>query len=170
MGFPILVRWHLYIESGPRCFVRVANKLYCIQIEQTMAVCHTKNKFRNLFYVVFLYRSMKNAHYVFVVNHSNSHVTWECRAKIDHGGTIFYYFVNNEPAFSPIQCWKLGQLSMPETWQKWLVRTNRSVYYARQTRAIYPVLPYSEDLKVSKCSFISKKGTVNIWNDHKAQK
>ena len=59
---------------------------------------------------------------------------------------------------------------------------NSCVYYARETRESYQVLPYSIDLKAaveiwnqlsktvfSKCSFVWNKGIVNIWNDRKAK-
>ena len=70
---------------------------------------------------------------------------------------------------------------MPETWENWLGRVNSPIYYARQIREIYLVLPYSLDSKApvelwnplskavfSKYSFISNEG--RIWNDSKAQK
>ena len=60
---------------------------------------------------------------------------------------------------------------------------NSCIYYAHWTHEIYHIMPYSMDFKaprelwnplskavLSKCSFISDKGPVNIWNDHKAQK
>ena len=60
---------------------------------------------------------------------------------------------------------------MPETCENWLGRVNSCVYYARQTREIYQLLPYWMILKLpgalkstvfSKCSFIWNKGSVNI--------
>ena len=60
---------------------------------------------------------------------------------------------------------------------------NNCVYYARQTREIYQVLPYSMNLKapvelwnplsktvLMESNFIWNRGPVDIWNDHKAQK
>ena len=60
---------------------------------------------------------------------------------------------------------------------------NIRVHYARQTRDIYQVLPYSIDFKasqelycrlrktvLSKCSFISTEGPVSILNYRKALK
>ena len=70
---------------------------------------------------------------------------------------------------------------MPETCENRIDPVNSCVYYARQTREIYQVLPYSVDLKapmelwnpMSKAvlsSFIWNKGPVNIWKYRKAQK
>ena len=72
---------------------------------------------------------------------------------------------------------------MPETCENWHRLVNSCIYYAWQTHEIYQVLPYSVDFKApgelwnplikavfSKFSFISNKGPVNLWNDHKAQK
>ena len=72
---------------------------------------------------------------------------------------------------------------MPETCENWLGLVNSCVYHASHAREIYKVLPYSVDFKapqelwnplsktvLSKCSFISNKGPVNIWNDRKSQK
>ena len=72
---------------------------------------------------------------------------------------------------------------MVETCENWLGHVNSCVYYARQTREIYQVPPYSVDFKapgylwnpfiktvLTECSFISNKGPVNILNDRKAQK
>ena len=70
---------------------------------------------------------------------------------------------------------------MPKTCENWLGLVNSIVYYARQTRVIYQVLPYSMDFKApdelwnplgkavpSTWSFISNKEPVNILNDRKA--
>ena len=70
---------------------------------------------------------------------------------------------------------------MSETCENRPDLVNSCVYYARQTREIYQVLPYSVDLKapmelwnpMSKAvlsSFIWNKGPVNIWKYRKAQK
>ena len=80
------------------------------------------------------------------------------------------------------QCWKIGQFVMPQTCENLLGLVNSYVYYARQARGIYQVLPYSVDFKapgelwdplsktvLSKCSFIWDKGLLNILNDLKAQ-
>ena len=45
------------------------------------------------------------------------------------------------------RCVKLGQLAMPETCENWLGLVYSCVYYARYTRKIYQVLPYSVDFK-----------------------
>ena len=71
---------------------------------------------------------------------------------------------------------------MLDTRKNWLGLVNSCRYYARQTRAVYQVLPYSVGFKalwelynplrktiLSKCSFISNKGPVNISNDREAQ-
>ena len=72
---------------------------------------------------------------------------------------------------------------MPETCKDWLGPVNNCVNYARQTRDIYHVVPYSVDFKFSAelwfplsktvlsiCSCIKNKGPVNFLNDGKAQK
>ena len=38
---------------------------------------------------------------------------------------------------------------MPETYGNWLGFVNRSVYYVRQPREIYQVLPYSVNFEAS---------------------
>ena len=71
---------------------------------------------------------------------------------------------------------------MPETCANSLGLVTSCIYYARQTREIYQVLPCAVNFKapgelwnplsktvLSKCSFICNKGLVNIWNGHKAQ-
>ena len=70
-------------------------------------------------------------------------------------------------------------------WDLWkLLRSCELLhYYARQTRGIYQVLPYSVDFEapmgfwnplnktiLRKCSFIRNKGPINIWNGRKAHK
>ena len=67
---------------------------------------------------------------------------------------------------------------MPETCENWFTLVNSSIYYARQTREIYQVLPYAPRSRwnplsktaLSKCSFIWYSVPVNIWNGHKIQK
>ena len=64
---------------------------------------------------------------------------------------------------------------MSETCENWIGLVNSCVYYAPQIREIYQVLPYSEDFNqlskrvLSKRSFISKTGPVNICNERKAR-
>ena len=71
---------------------------------------------------------------------------------------------------------------MLQTCQNWLGIVNSCVYCAHHTREIYQVLPYSVDFKapedlwiqlsktvLSKCSYTSNKGLVNIWIDRGAR-
>ena len=63
---------------------------------------------------------------------------------------------------------------MPETCENWPSIVNSYVYYAYQTYEIYQVLTAyfqsSHRNPPNKCSFISNKGSVNIWNDCNARK
>ena len=82
---------------------------------------------------------------------------------------------------STVRCWitlssvTLGQFFMPQTCENWLGFVNSCVYYARQTREIYHVLPYPMDAKalrelwnllnkivLGKCSFVWNTGPVTI--------
>ena len=47
----------------------------------------------------------------------------------------------------PITVMKLVQSAISKTCENWLFLVNNRVYYARQTRDIYQVLPYSLDFK-----------------------
>ena len=71
---------------------------------------------------------------------------------------------------------------MPDTCENWFRFVYRCVYYVRQTREIYQVLPYSVDFEVfeelwntlsmtvlNKYSFVWNYGPVNIWNERKSQ-
>ena len=71
---------------------------------------------------------------------------------------------------------KSGQITMPETCENCLGLINSRGYYASQTRELYQLLLYSVAFKapgelwnpigkavLSKYSFISNKGSVNIW-------
>ena len=69
-------------------------------------------------------------------------------------------------------------LPMLDTFKIWLGLVNSCAYYARHTREIYQVLPYSVDSKtpeelwsppretvLSEYSFVQNKGNATIWND-----
>ena len=75
------------------------------------------------------------------------------------------------------------QFAMPETYENCSGIVCNRVYCVSHTHEIYRALPFSLDFKASgellnqlsktvliKCSFDRKKVTVNILNDHKAQK
>ena len=65
---------------------------------------------------------------------------------------------------------------MPENCEHWLCFVNNFVYYTRQIREIYQVLPYSMDIKAFETHWVRQYLVnvvlfgVEIWDNLKAQK